>query len=253
MTNATIQLLYQERKHLPRTLASKRNHIVEKDGILWYKSPDPQFKESDEKIYREAIVLEFLRIPHAYEDNILITPTLGKPVQSLSQMKVYQMTRKMTELPTCPTHLQRHIGRPSDMETRVRRNISSRIGEKYPDLSGHLYSMIPEQPSPTPTQLVHTDPHVGNWVEKDGEMVLLDWESAMFGFSEMDLSALWLSLIGTEYEGLMNIVESKVESHESFDWALRMKLSTALSYRAWKHGEQDAWEHLECVRHHYIL
>lgn len=249
---------YSERKNKPRSLFSHSHHQVETDGVLWYKSPDPHSAYAKEKIQREAIVLDILGYPYIYENETIVSPSHGEPVPTVNAEMLREMISQLKNLPHVPSSVLDLVGSSYDLESRVRQNIDSRIGRECPDLSKSLMEIIPTCPAPQPYVLSHTDPHVGNWVKKDEKLTLIDWESAVNGFLELDLAALWNSTFSLgEEEGrteeLRAIVYSSIRDERAFDWALRMKVSTALSYRAWKRGEEDAWDHLRALRENYPL
>ena len=91
--------------------------------------------------------------------------------------------------------------------------------------------------------LIHTDPHLGNWVKHDQGIALIDFESVTLGGLAIDVGALIHALLLNEEVALANVVRALYleygGSQEALSQGLWLKNSTALTWCAWSLGEQE--------------
>lgn len=220
---------------------STSHHIVSTDGQQWHKSPDPAVSYALNALENEVRALRILGLPHSWDGHTIITPHCGSPVEEVSESVAQKMAERLQSAPVVLAGSG--LRTAAHIPDRTRDRIVTRT-EGLPDwIAETCHRWLPDQGAPEGSRLVHTDPHPGNWVQDtSGELHLLDWESAIIGPVEIDLAALWHSMIVQDRPMQAQYMIDVAEDREAFCWGLRSKCATGLSWVGWKLGEQRASE-----------
>lgn len=216
-------------------LASQTHHEVYTSGSSWLKVARDSSRMAAGEIETDARVLSALgwgvgltrwrdgRIAHR-------TSHMGEPctVEEYDPFSILAWLRGAWERITPETGPQ--IPDASLLIDRTRRKIEIRVQD--PDVQRMLLDRLPDQISPHHEGwgLCHTDPHVGNILARPDGLIVLDWESALYGPVGLDAAGVALSLWNTgrredavavinDREAAAPLIITKATSGASWAWA----------------------------------
>lgn len=166
-------------------LISKSHHKVYSDGDVFLKKA--RSDEGSSEIVLEYSVQKLL----GFEAKLipgppvsLLTPNYGEQLTSLNESIVRESVRTMFQISeTTRVNLKELEGiapTVNDFRDKVERKIAWRVSEGRNPVK--LFKILPETLEIETDSLVlcHCDPRPENWlVNSDGQLVLIDWESAV--------------------------------------------------------------------------
>lgn len=219
------------------TKVSHSHHEVYTDGDLWLKVARDGSAQATEEILTDARVLDALGVDvsvHEWFDGRTAhaTPTLGLPCtdEHYDPPGVLFALRRSwgcvdpsrgPDLADATVMVERTAG-------KVRSRVLDPLDREW--LFSHLPHTWPAALTRVPRGICHTDPHAGNvLVESAGGLVVIDWESAVYGPVVLDEGcvafSLWLAGRRDEAAASMSdaevsapIVMTKAVSAASWAW-----------------------------------
>lgn len=228
-------------------LSSWTHHEVYTDGSSWLKVARDTSHMARGEVETDARVLSALgwgvgltqwtdgRIAHR-------TPHMGDPctAEEYDPVSILAWLRGVWARITPETGPQ--ISDASNLVDRTRRKIEIRVQD--PDVQRMLLNRLPDQISPNHEGwgLCHTDPHVGNILSRPDGFVVLDWESALYGPSELDAVGVALSLWNS---GRREDAVAVINDREAAAPLITTKATSGASW-AWANvGPEHMWERLQ--------
>lgn len=211
------------------------------DGMIYVKQhSDSQLFMLEDSLYEQLYGVTF-SIP---EELLLITKNLGKhfsPTPDLVEILFYELIR-FHNLPIKAPEVDLQERAWQKFETRVHNNsVVTDASKQW--LKAFLKETLSFEWEQESKGLVHTDPHLGNWVEKDGLVALIDFESVAQGNLAIDVGALVHAFLLKNEVPLANLLQSLYlawgGSKAALSQGVWLKTSTALTWCAWRLGENE--------------
>lgn len=223
-------------------LVSSTHHRV-------YRAPDrTQYAKvsygasGDSLITREAAVLAALGrtiTPGSVDGRAaFLTPNLGDRVRAWCPSLI---TSTLTPPGLAPEHLKPVIltgpGWVQDVYEKVRRRRGSHPAQWWDDWCIRTLDSI-KPDLLCGDHLIHTDPRLGNWVTRDGQDALLDWETAMLGNPSVFYAVTAFTLLLDEQPRAAATAKARAPSPDAFRAAVRAKMVSNVSWAAWEARRQ---------------
>lgn len=232
---------------------SRSHHTVYSDGHTWAKVAREASAAARREIATDAAVLGRLGVDVALRscgDRLVhFTPTLGEkcpPERFDPYVVIGKLARYWSAItPESGLDLPRVELLVDSVEAKIRARVSDPGDQQY------LLNALPNPPSrpsrTKPMGLCHTDPHAGNWLTGADGLVLIDWESAMYGPAYVDEACVaWtLWMLGRQAEAA-----HFMPAHDSAAEVVLAKSISAASW-AWQRLGREAM--LERVRAGQVL
>lgn len=181
---------------------SSSHHEVHSDGEVWVKVARDDTLTAADEILVDARVLSALAVDvsiHEWTDGRTahMTPTLGRPCTA----ERYEASAVLAALRRCWTAVAPSTGPVlADSSVMIERTVE-KVQERVHDrqdreiLLSCLPRTWPEGLARLQRGVCHTDPHAGNLLVSDNdELVLIDWESAVYGPAVLDEACVAFSL-----------------------------------------------------------
>lgn len=235
-------------------LVSTSRHKVYSDGLFYLKEA-----RSNENAHE--IVLEYT-VQKALGKNVklypgppvsLLSPNFGKQVTSLDEDIVYKQAHALIETQNINRGTIDEVSLLAPNMNEIRGQIVERMEDRV-DLGtvpASLLSLIPPELETVhvPLTLVHADPRPENWViSPEGELVLIDWESACLAPWEFGLASLVSHTVEYGNPELVKVILEQVErtariDHSLYEWSMKLRAVSVASWYYYDEGKKsgDKW------------
>lgn len=217
-------------------------HTVLTDGICYRKFPFDDSPGAQELISRDANVLRFFDVwvEDVYDEEGRLGFEMGKlgfPIERIEVGKALAKLGKIEKKGYSPELGLNWVGEWSDIaEKKICESIFDEHVKNF--LLGLLPRFFPVDESKCRV-VCHTDVHLKNWlVDGAGRYVLIDWEYAVYGTSDVDLACLAFALATDgRLEEAIGLGEF-VTNPKVWDWVIHVK---AVSTASWQWSSHGLW------------
>lgn len=231
---------------------SRTNHPVYRTADGWLKAWTPDDPVRAEALRREHRVNLHLGVPSKLGSDGLRTPHLGEPPVSFDASVISAVAQAVDELPDAPEGLRGALEWERDQRGFIDRRLAP-----GPERDACLAHAPDDSARPSGAEargsLVHADPHMRNVImAEDGVARLIDWEAALDASSSVAYACLAHYVIADSPASIVGpwLAELRERSEDPavFDWALRVRQASWLSWVFANKGADQGWRRLAMLR-----
>lgn len=214
-----------------RKLVSSSHHEVYRLNDGWLKVARDNSDHAREELLRELYINEKIGIRScATKDQgrfAILTEHLGEPLYTWNHDLVEQCLEYMESLPT----VEGSFMNAKEWADRVVEKVAFRSKSMLPHLNGIDMSRI------TGDRLVHTDPHLRNWVKAPSGVRLIDWETGIRSDLDVLKAVMVYFFVFEKQYDFANMVAERITNPETAMMVIHLKSVSNASWAVSKFME----------------